>query len=105
MPLAETQVLIETQPLSLEGQTHGSFTFNLIDQQQAASPRKTLPAVASLPPSNLAMELESPMSSAPPSPIAEYSNSEFSQRQKSIEKDTEMLSVSIQRGLRLNFFV
>ncbi|RXW20515.1 hypothetical protein EST38_g5322 [Candolleomyces aberdarensis] len=93
MSLAETQPLLETQPLSLEGQTHASFTFNL-DKQ----PQKALSAAASLPPSNLAMELESPMSSVPPSPIVEYSrkSARLHQRQESIHQDMEMLNLETQ---------
>ncbi|KAJ2929981.1 hypothetical protein H1R20_g7105, partial [Candolleomyces eurysporus] len=82
MPLAETQPLLETQPLSLEGQTHASFTFNL-DKQ----PQKALPAAASLPPSNLAMELESPIQSK---------SARLHQRQESIHQDMEMLNLETQ---------
>ena len=66
--LEETQALVETQPMTVEDESYGSFTFNL---RPPARPARIL-SDTSLPPSNLAMELDSPMSSVPTSPISSF---------------------------------
>lgn len=90
----ETQVLMDTQPMPNERSAHEEFTFDV--SQQLLLKGKTFGGT-SLPPSNLAMQLESPMTSAPPSPIMVATSSfRGGANLSSIPEDAEMLDLETQ---------
>ena len=83
--------------MTMESESHSAFTFNLRPPARHAVPPRVV-SDTTLPPSNLAMELDSPMSSIPPSPgpssTVEGVESPIDRDPTHVPHDAEMLGKS-----------